>query len=896
MPAFPWLFENQLTGEDTGAKMKALRTVGVPYEDADIEAAQAAVEGKTEAEALIAYLQQLGTLISDAGGAYGFPNLSDEDWLFGGEPDKIVQSIAAGRVGAMPPWGAVIAEEQRIEVAQYVRTLSGLEEASMMAMAWIIFFTLATYINAGWMREQREQLDDRPWYQQFWPWFLFFWPAAVVVAGVVMVTLAVRTPVSLVETEYYKEGLKINENLAATELAAALGVQAEISITDTYVRVDLNGVYADSLRLSLIHPTDAEADKEYPMRSVGARRFEVRLMPNAFAAEDSAEYRIRIEGRSDMGLWRLASGSAAERRWQENSMDRESGKFATLLNDAGDQNRVLSRILRRGERILVKTGEIFPVDAELLSVQAEISQAQLNGEFAPQSKQPGDEISSGSLNLSGPLEAMVLRATDQSVMARIRTLVENAQLHKPQISTLADQISGYFVAVVLGLGLLTYLYWAAVDPGRAFWISISVLVVSCPCALSLATPTTLTVLMNHLSNQGILVRNSKALEKLQQVDRVIFDKTGTLTFGQFCLDVTRDFSGEGIALQQQRAAALESKSPHPLANAFHNISHSFEVAAWQMIEGRGIEAKIDGQRMRIGDSAFVSELSLRASQASQGSNSTTAVADVEQGGQPSGEQEGEHKYLYLGDENRMLAAFGLRDQIRPEAGDLVRSLISQLGDKSVLVFSGDHSAQADWLGKALGVSEVYKGMSAADKLAKLDENRRQGVTVLAVGDGINDGPILAAADVSVGWTVAGDSLTRLTPASAFSIAVCLYLAQLTAIWIIGYLIHWMSQTYESDTSLVKGVVLSGFVATPLLLAGIVGVYPMLAFDMLMAIIASCYAVYLLYKGIPIALNMPAERGFLYASAVVGMILVMVITLMGATLILWDFGLEPVFQD
>jgi hypothetical protein len=148
----------------------------------------------------------------------------------------------------------------------------------------------------------------------------------------------------------------------------------------------------------------------------------------------------------------------------------------------------------------------------------------------------------------------------------------------------------------------------------------------------------------------------------------------------------------------------------------------------------------------------------------------------------------------------------------------------------------------------------------------------------------------------VGWTVAGESLTRLTPGSAAGMAVCYYLAQLTAIAIIGYLIHWMSKTYDADTSTVKGIVLAGFTATPLLLAGVVGVYPILTLDLLLAILSSSWAVYLLYKGIPLAMKMPAERGFLYASSVVGVVLVMVIAMMGATLILWDMGFEPVFQD
>ena len=148
----------------------------------------------------------------------------------------------------------------------------------------------------------------------------------------------------------------------------------------------------------------------------------------------------------------------------------------------------------------------------------------------------------------------------------------------------------------------------------------------------------------------------------------------------------------------------------------------------------------------------------------------------------------------------------------------------------------------------------------------------------------------------VGWTVGGENLIRLTEQSAASIAIAFFFAQLCAICVIGYFIHWMSKTYGADTSTIKGIVLAGFTATPLLLSGAVGFYPILSLDLLVAIIASSWSVYLLYKGIPLAMKMPAERGFLYASAMVGVVLVMVICLMGATLILWDWGLEPVFRD
>lgn len=437
----------------------------------------------------------------------------------------------------------------------------------------------------------------------------------------------------------------------------------------------------------------------------------------------------------------------ARSRWHNQQLEPRHDDLANLVDEQGNYHQVPCRTLNAGQKILIKTGERFPVDALLQSEHAEISQAQLTGEFLPLSKTIGQEISSGSINLGEPVEAMVLRSSSQSTLSRISQLVARAQLHKPRISGLADQISGYFVAAVLILATATYLFWMQRAPEQAFWVALSVLVVSCPCALSLATPTALTVLMHHLHSKGVLVQNPAALETLDQIDQVIFDKTGTLTSGEFHIKGVQDLSGDGDNTQIERAAQLEKLSSHPIANAFTKKSSSdlhtdghFEqghsCSDWTSFQGRGIEARIDGELMRIGDRDFVAEI-FQGRTDSEFKDAMSAPATNHQ------------KQVYLGSERGPLAIFALSDLIRPEAALLVNTLTKGEKKRTLSIFSGDRSEHAVHTGLALGITDVRRGMTAEQKMAAMAEIQNSGGSVLALGDGVNDAPLLAAAKMSI---------------------------------------------------------------------------------------------------------------------------------------------------
>lgn len=455
----------------------------------------------------------------------------------------------------------------------------------------------------------------------------------------------------------------------------------------------------------------------------------------------------------------------ARSRWQIQRLTPDHNDYANLIGESGTSTQVASISLKPGQRILVKTGDMFPVDVTLASAQAEISQAQLTGEFSPLIKKTGDEISSGSINLEAPVEGVVLRAINHSTLSRIESMVAQAQLHKPHISSLADQISGYFVTGVLFLSLASYLYWLQIDPAQAFWIALSVLVVSCPCALSLATPTALTVLMRHLHSQGILVQNSSALEKLNQIDHIVFDKTGTLTSGEFQIDWMQDFTGEGKEVHLRRAAVLEQKSNHPLAKAFTEFTptefdKALDCSHWRAVPTEGIEASLNGEKVRIGDARFVAELDPDAikidelfqsysNRSLQPSESPQRNGSLQPNESPQPNKSHPQKLLYLASERQLLAVFALSDQIRPEALTLISQLKNVSKGLCLSILSGDNSDQVAQVARNLQITNVHQGLNPAEKLSAINNLQNNGHCVMAVGDGVNDAPLLASADISI---------------------------------------------------------------------------------------------------------------------------------------------------
>ena len=392
--------------------------------------------------------------------------------------------------------------------------------------------------------------------------------------------------------------------------------------------------------------------------------------------------------------------------------------------------RVTPDELRAGERVRVLPGERVAADGRIASGSTEVDESLLTGEAAPRVRRCGDALIAGTLNLTGAVEMVVTRTGQDSTLASVSRLLSHAGASRPRVADLADRIAAWFVGGVLLLAAAVALYWLQADASRAFPTVLAVLVVTCPCALSLATPVALAAATARLARAGVLVTRGRALERLAGADRILFDKTGTLTRGEPRLErVTLS----GSRLPEERclavAAALEGHSGHPLARAFAHLTPAAGVTDVRTVAGRGLEALLAGTRYRIGRLDYVLE-GCAASPAQ-------AAAGIEPG----------HTRIALGDESGLLAQFDLADTLRADAPETIRRLTA-LG-LTPAIASGDRPGPVAQAARQLGELAAHADLSAADKLALVERLRREGHRIVMVGDGVNDAPVLAAADVSV---------------------------------------------------------------------------------------------------------------------------------------------------
>ena len=433
----------------------------------------------------------------------------------------------------------------------------------------------------------------------------------------------------------------------------------------------------------------------------------------------------------------LLAGRYLERRARE----RTAAATAQLVNllpasclrldEAGNSQRILLSELRIGDRVLVPPGAVLPADGLILAGQSSVDESLLTGEYLPQPRQAGDSVTGGTLNVEGPLTLQVQALGDDSRLSAIVRLLERAQADKPRLAQLADSAAQWFLLVLLALAAVVGLFWWQHDASRAFWVVLSMLVATCPCALSLATPTALTAATGSLHKLGLLLTRGHVLEGLKRIDTVIFDKTGTLTEGRLTLRAVQplgEFDGERcLAL----AAALENRSEHPIARAFGRAPQPAEAV--ESHPGLGLEGVVDGQRLRIGQAAFVCALS----------------------GQPAPTMPNEHgQWLLLGDARGPLAWLVLDDRLRDDAPALLQAC-RERGWRTLLL-SGDSSPMVQSVAAELGIDEVHGGLRPDDKLAILRQLHGEGRHVLMLGDGVNDVPVLAAADISVAMGSATD--------------------------------------------------------------------------------------------------------------------------------------------
>lgn len=383
-----------------------------------------------------------------------------------------------------------------------------------------------------------------------------------------------------------------------------------------------------------------------------------------------------------------------------------------------------------GDELLVRTGEIFAADGTVLDGDGRVDESMLTGESTAVARPPGAPVHQGTHNLGAPLRVRVAAVAGNTVLSGIVALLERAQAERPHMVRAADRAAEWFLGRILLGAALVFAAWWFVDPSRAFPATLAVLVVTCPCALSLATPAALAAATATLARRGVLVAHTDAIERLARATHVLWDKTGTLTRGLVRIEEILPL-GELTAQQSLAlAAALESLSEHPIARAFLASGAAAGPASGaRVFAGEGLEGHIEGQRLRIGTQAFAAALG--------GADATGRLPD--DGGGAS--------WVYLGGEHGLLAAFRLTDPVRAEAGRCIADL-AQLGLESEIV-SGDEAAAVGRLASLCGIGQYRARLSPEAKLARVRSLQAAGAVAVAVGDGINDAPLLRGADVAI---------------------------------------------------------------------------------------------------------------------------------------------------
>jgi len=380
--------------------------------------------------------------------------------------------------------------------------------------------------------------------------------------------------------------------------------------------------------------------------------------------------------------------------------------------------------LNAGDRLLVRAGDAFPADGRLVRGRTQVDESLLTGESRPVSRGPEDPVVGGSVNRGDPVEMMVERVGGDTVLSHVTRLLDRAQSQRPALARSADVVARWFVVGVLAIAATVAVIWHAVDPAAAFRVTLSVLVVTCPCALSLATPTALTAATAALARSGLLVTRGDALEPLARADRLILDKTGTLTRGQVSLSGVEILGDMNRKRVLRIAAALERASEHPLAAALQQADAP-EAGDTAVFPGEGVEGTVEGCRYRVGAPSFVAALS--------------GVGMTESGDAESS--------AFLGDVNGPLAAFSFDDPPRADAAETLSTLRAAGLDPEVI--SGDSEVRVRTLAEQLGLEQRRWRQSPEDKLDRIRRLQAEGHRVLMVGDGVNDAPVLAGADVSV---------------------------------------------------------------------------------------------------------------------------------------------------
>ena len=383
---------------------------------------------------------------------------------------------------------------------------------------------------------------------------------------------------------------------------------------------------------------------------------------------------------------------------------------------------VAAKTLVKGDFVLIKPGEVVPADGLIISGSSQINEAMLSGEQTPVEKSIHDNVFAGTINSDGNLKVEVKQPSSESFLSQLIRLSEQSQAHKPKLARFSDKVAQYFVAVILITACGTALYWQQHLPEEAFWITLSVLVATCPCALSLATPTALTCSTTRLNRDGIMIKSAHVMETIPDIDCFAFDKTGTLTTGEFAIDnitvVDTQYSNKEVLAI---AAALESYSEHPLAKPFIEYrNYSLNTDKVTVLSGQGVIGHVNDICYSIGKATWL----LKGDRYNALMNASCVLTS----------------------EGKLIAAFFLVDKIRNDAKALFTDINAS---HQTIMLSGDNQNACDKVGRELSIPNCYGNLSATDKMAVIRSKQQENTTIAMIGDGVNDSPVFGAAHVSL---------------------------------------------------------------------------------------------------------------------------------------------------
>lgn len=413
---------------------------------------------------------------------------------------------------------------------------------------------------------------------------------------------------------------------------------------------------------------------------------------------------------------------------------------ARLISSSGDESEVAVSELKVGDRIRIRPGDNIAADGKVVKGEASVNQANITGESIPVDKKLNDEVYAGTVNLTGLLEVEVTRAGQDTTLGKVRNLILAAEKTKLPIMRIIDQYIGYYTPLVLVIAAMVWVFTE--EPLRV----ISVLVMACPAAFILASPTAMVASLSAAARLGILIKNVSDLESAAKINSFVFDKTGTLTFGT--LAVSRLTPAEGVAPAEllKTAASAEKFSNHPTAKALQFLAKEAELDLpdpenFKETAGQGVEAEIDGKKIKVGRASWLKSLGLPDS----------IDADL-----PAEEKEGA-SLMFVAEDGRLLGWIALKDRIRDEARESL-TLLKDSGIRRIAMVSGDRKPVAEMVAEEIGCEEVAAECLPQHKVDFVKAMRDKGFKTAVVGDGVNDAPALAAGDISIAMGAAGSEV------------------------------------------------------------------------------------------------------------------------------------------